>query len=240
MAAGTAATAIPEDLNEHLVDTTLPHKPRLLTRGERNRKELFVFHSPRNNRTVTISNILLLALALKFEFDPSLIAYVERPRRLALSAKQQIDISFWTRDKTGQEHFYLAIPNAGTVASTAGTANIRDREVLDEAAARHGLTLTYVTEREMVSAIAQCRTAFELLPHVWAYGRLLVRSTIRAQINALMATTPRTTLAQLIKLLDFQPDAIQAVTAAMIHDGTLRLVDYLPGNTTATLEVVRA
>jgi hypothetical protein len=240
MTAGTSATFVETDASTHPSNPSLPMKPRALSRSERNRREIFVFHSPKNNRVVTIAEMVHLALALQFEFDPSLLCYVERPRRIALSPRQEIDISFWTRSKTGEERYYLAIPNSGTMGSTSGNVSIRDQEELDEAAARHDLKLTYVTERQMISALSQCRVAFELLPHVWAHSRLIVRSTIRAQINAHLANNPRTTLADLIKLLDFLPDSIRAVAAAMVHDGSLRLVDYVAGNATATLEVVRA
>lgn len=240
MTAGTAATRIETDVSLHAGDATLPFKPRPLTRSERNRREIFVFHSPRNRRVVTVVQILHLASALRFEFDPSLLAYVERPRRIALSPRQEIDISFWTRDRAGEERYYLAFPNAGTMGSTSGTVSIRDREALDEAAARHDLRLTYLTEREMISSIAQCAIAFELLPHVWAYSRLVSRSVIRERINRHLANNPRTTLAQLINQIDFPPDSVRAVVAAMIHDGTLSLVDYIAGNATVTLEVRHA
>lgn len=240
MTAGTAATRTEADADIHATNASLPFKPRLLTRSERNRREIFVFHSPRNNRVVTLAEMLHLAIALQFEFTPTLAAYVERPRRIALSPRQNIDISFWTLSHTGEEHYYLAIPNAGTMGSTSGTVSIRDREKLDEAAARHDLQLSYITEREMIAAIANCAMAFELLPHVWAYSRLVSRSLIRTQINAHLLNNPRTTLAQLLQLLQFPSDSIRAVVAAMVHDGTLSLVDYVAGNSTVTLEVRRA
>lgn len=240
MTAGTASTRFESDADVHGINSSLPYQPRKLTRSERNRRELFVFHSPRNNRVVTIAELLHLAIALRFEFDPTLTAYVERPRRIALSPKQDIDVSFWTRDHAGEERYYLAIPNAGTMGSTSGTVSIRDREQLDEAAARHNLCLTYLTEREMVSNLGQCAIAFELLPHVWSYSRLLSRSIIRDRITGFLSNNYRTTLAQLIDLLDFPADSVRAVVAAMVHDGTLSLVEYVAGNATITLEVRRA
>ena len=240
MTAGSAAIARPLTVPVPPDHSPLPFKPRRLSVGERSRRELFVFHSPRNRRTVTVADFLHLAIALKFEFDPSLVAYVERPRRMALSPRQEIDISFWTRNRDGDERYYLAIPNAGTMSSTSGTVAIRDREALDAAAARHDLRLTYLTEREMLSAIAGSATAFELLPHVWAYQRLVCRSSIRVQILAQLAATSRVTLAQLVATLDFEAANIRAVVAGMIHDGTLRLIDYTPRGTTAVIEVRHA
>ncbi len=239
MTAGSAATRIDQEVVAHPTSSNLPYQPRMLSRGERSRREIFVFHSPRNDRVVTIAEFLHVAIALKFEFDPNLLCYVERPRRIALSARQEIDVSFWTRDRNGNERFYLAVPNAGTSGSTTGTVAIRDRDALDAAAERHGIRLTYITEREMISSMADCITSFELLHHVWAYRRIAARSLIRAQILGLLANSARTTLANLIQTLTFHPSSVRAVVAAMIHDGTLRQIEYTPGATQAILEVTR-
>mgnify|MGYP001302774073 CR=1 FL=1 len=241
MTAGTAATVIIQDEPQtHSTDASLPFQPRRLTPAERSRRELFVYQSPRNNRVVTIAGILNLAIALRFEFDPSIVAYVERPRRIRLTPKQEIDLSFWTRDRTGQERYYLSVTNAGTMSSTSGTVSIRDRGVLDEAAARHDLQLSYVTEREITSDLGACAIAFELLPHVWAYRQLTSRTFIRHHILGHLTNNTTTTLEELFKVVEYPHDSIRAVVAAMVHDGTLRLVNYVAGNHAVTLEVRRA
>lgn len=240
MTAGTAATRVETQLAAHASNPILPYAPRKLSRGERNRREVFVFRSPRNERVVTVTEFLHMAIALQFEFDPNLQCYVERPRRIALSPRQEIDISFWTRSCAGEERFYLAIPVSGTVGSTRGSVSIRDRDALDAAAERHGLRLTYIPERQLMSSIADCAIHFELLQHVWAYKRLLARSVIRSQILALLAATPRITLAGVIQSVEFDADNVRAVVAGMVHDGSLRLVDYIAGSAHATVEVCHA
>jgi hypothetical protein len=126
------------------------------------------------------------------------------------------------------------------MSSTSGTVSIRDREVLDEAAARHDLQLSYLTEREVTSDLGTCAIAFELLPHVWACRRLQSRTYVRQHILGHLANNTATTLEQLFKLVEYPHDSIRAVVAAMVHDGTLRLVNYVAGNPTVTLEVRRA
>lgn len=240
MTAGTTATADTASAKSHAIDPALPYTPRKLTRGERNRREVFVFYSPRNRRVVTIADAVNIAVALRFEFDSSLQTYIERPRRIQITAKQQIDVSFWTRDASGEERFYLVVPAAGTVGSTTGTVSIRDRSEIDEAAERNGIRLHYVTEAELLSARCWLSTAFELLPLVWDYSRLATRSLIRSQIRARLAQTERVSLSNLVKTLEFSPASIRAVVAGMIHQGELRLVDYLPGAADAVLEVAGA
>lgn len=240
MTAGIAATRDEPKPKSHVTNPALPHQPRKLTRSERNRREIFVFPSPRNARVVTVAEFLHLTLALQFEFDPNLQCYIERPRRIALSPRQDIDISFWTRNKQGEERYYLAIPASGTIGSTSGTVSIRDREALDATADRHGLQLTYITERELVSSIGDCAIRFELLHHVWAYNRLVSRSIIQEQILALLTNLPRLTLSGLIQHLAFDADNVRAVVAGMVHAGRLRLVGYTAGSAQATVEVCHA
>ncbi len=240
MTAGTSATAGNLPAASHAVDPNLPYEPRKLSRGERSRREVFVFFSPRNQRVVTVADVVNAAVSLKFEFDASIQYYIERPRRLQLTPKQQIDVSFWTRSTSGEERFYLVIPEAGTIGSTAGNVSIRDRTQLDAAATRNSIQLHYLTEAELLSARTMLATAFELLPLVWDYGRLPTRSLIRNHIRARLVNTERVSLLHLIKTLDFTSASVRAVVAGMIHAGELRLVDYFPGATDAVVEVVRA
>lgn len=239
MTAGTQATQT-QSITAHAVNPHLPHEPRPLSRGERSRREVFVFFSPRNQRIAVIADMVNVALALRLEFDSTLTHYIERPRRLKVSDKQEIDITFWTRSKTGQEAFYLVIPDSATVGSTVGTLSIRDRGVLEAAAQRQGISLHFVTEDELLSSRTWLATAFELLPLVWQYGRLLNRSMIRARIEGLMRNVERMNLSSLLKALDYDPSHVRAVVAAMVHEGSVRLVDYQPGGVDAVLEVPHA
>ena len=242
MSAGAAATAIITDagVTSHHVDASLPHKPRVLSRPERSRRETFVYYSPRNSRIVTLCEAINIALALKFEFDASLETFVERPRRIALSAKQEIDLSFWTRGSNGEESYYLVIPNAGTMGSTSGTVAIRDRQVLDEAAQRHGLNLHYITEKELITASAELAAYWQLLAHVQHYRRLLNRVFIRASIQAVFACTPSSTLRQIVHQLQerFLADQVTAVVAGMIHGGSLRITEFGGFSQDTLLEVI--
>lgn len=240
MTSGTSATAGTETPVSHATDPALPYEPRKLSRGERSRREVFVFFSSRNRRVVTIADVVNAAVGLKFEFDPTVQAYVERPRRLHLTAKQQIDVSFWSRNSSGEERFWLVIPETGTVGSTSGTVAIRDRAELDGAAARAGIQLHYLTEAQLLSARVWLSTAFELLPLVWEYDRLPTRSLIRNQIRARLVNVERVSVSTLIKTLDFAPGNIRAVVAGMIHAGELQLVDYRPGASDAVVEAKHA
>lgn len=242
MSAGTAATTADAPIARHTVDERLPFRPRTLSMGERTRREALTYFSPRNRRIVTLTDAGPIALGLRLEFDPSLVAYVERPRRLALTDKQQIDVSFWTRDHAGNERFVLFVPTCGTLPSTAGLAAVRDRDVLNAAARRHGFELTYVTERELLSTSAERGAYWQLLPHVQHHCRLIVRSLVESAVEAAFVLTPKSTLRGISKQLAdrFTSDQVAAVIAAMVHRGRLRILVHAGFNEDTVMEVVNA
>jgi hypothetical protein len=238
MTAGASATAAPStDGARHTTDPSLPYRPRLLSSGEATSREIFVFYSPRNERVVKVCEYLHLALALQLEFDPSLTAYVERPRKINVSTKHAIDIAFWTRDKAGQERFLIAVPKIGTVGYARDGSALRDRDRMNIAADRHELALTYVLEQELLTASQAIRTYFLLLPHVQSVRRIGSRLVIRQALRAYFTATPRATFRTLVAHFEsFSPDHVTAVAASMIHDGTLQLDLSRPLSPDAMLE----
>jgi hypothetical protein len=224
MSAGLSATVSPEDETPQAQDPDLPHKPRQLTLGEATSREIFLFHSPKNHRTVKVAEYLHLALALRFEFDPSVESYVERPRKISVSPKFAVDIGFWTRSLSGQETFFIGVPNAGTPGHKRDGAFMRDRERMELAAQRHDLTLTYITEQELLTESIAIRTYFELLPHVQYARRIPSRLTIGQGIKAFFTLTPRASFRTLIgHLPQFGRDKVLSVTASLLHRGDLRV-----------------
>lgn len=206
--------------------------PRPLARGERSRRVVHVYYSPRNTRVVTIADAINACLGLKLEFDPTVLEYVERPVRLQIGPREQVEVEFWSRHRDGEQRYHVVLP--------AGPSAAARREELERAAERHGIVLHFTPEEVLRSEQAWLRTAEELLEWVWWHARLVSRSTIRAQIKARLAAIDRVTLTQLVATLAFPDPHIRAVVAAMIHDGSLRLVDYTPGAEDALLEVARA
>ncbi|HET7332591.1 hypothetical protein [Dyella sp.] len=224
MSAGVSATVSPEEETLQAQTTTLPYRPRTLTLGEATSREIFLFHSMKNQRTVKVAEYLHLALALKLEFDPTIEQYVERPRKIFVSPKFAIDIAFWARSKTGQERFLIGVPKVGTPGHSRDGTALRDRERMETAAQRHEINLTYVTEQELLSESAALRTYFELLPHVQYTRRIANRVTISQGIKAYFSATPRVSFRSLITYFSqFSHDQVFAVAASLVHAGILRV-----------------
>ncbi len=242
MTSGTASTSgvktIPNAM--HSINNELPFQPRRLNRGERSRHLTHVFFSPRNNRVVTVADTINAAAAMKFEFQATLAAYVERPRRLQLTPRQQIDVAFWTRAKTGEERFVITVPDSGNIGSTSGMVSMRDPDLLADVAERHEIVLHTLTEATLRSEMAWLKVCNELLLHVWEYSRQPARTVIRHQIEGYLLQVPRVSLSALLRNLAFTETAVKSVVAAMVHEGGIRLVDYTPGLIDAVLEVGNA
>lgn len=229
MTAGASATQWPNGVVGSpliSVDPSLPFQPRLLSPKERSKTDLYVFYSPRNRRVTSITEALNFALGLQLEFDPDITAYVERPYRLILSPRRHVDISFWTRRRSGEERFRLTIPSSATVGIAGGEFAARERDVLNQAAARQGLKVDHVFESELVRCGEQISTYFRLLPYVQSVRRIAGRATIRDGIYAHLSSIERATFRQLHHILcQHDPRHLTAVAASMIHEGEIRLTD---------------
>lgn len=228
MTAGMSATIVPLGKStkkkdaKNQDDWTLPFRPRVLTTNERQQRDLYVFYSPRNHRVVQVVEAINFALSLNFDFNPRLECYVERPRRINLTAKRQIDISFWTRDLEGKESFYLTIPASETIPAYGGDVVACERDLIDDAAKRHGIKIEYIFERDLVRHGDRLSLYFRLLPFVQSTRRIVCRSLIRDGIKEYFDAVPRASCHQLQQALPkYDRNHVQAVAAAMVHSGYL-------------------
>lgn len=228
MAAGNSSTTKPTKHKPLETDNTshLIHQPCKLSQGEAVSRNLFVFYSPKNQRMVEVCEWIHLALALILEFDDQIRGYVERPLEVKISPKQIVHVAFFTESMGGQRRYLMAIPKAGTVGHAKEGAALRDRARMDAAAARAGVSFTYVTEQDLLAKHVQLRRYFKLLPYVQSVRRVLARGVIANAVKAYFATKPRASIGQLILAIDRYPrDQVRSVVAQMIHGGTLTFID---------------
>ncbi|MCF3550594.1 hypothetical protein [Stenotrophomonas maltophilia] len=217
------------------LDPLLTYSPRPLSRGQRSRREVFVYQSPRNHRVVTIADAACFAYALLLEFDSRVVAYVERPRQLQLTAKQRIDVSFWTMSADGQERFHLLAPHERDGRGAAVAIALTDG--LEEIALRNGVQVLYISEAELMSSLQRVATAYELLPLVWDSERIVARAAIAEQIGHLLRHATSLGLGAISSASAHPRRQVVATAAWMIHQGLIRLVDHVPGAADTVLEL---
>jgi hypothetical protein len=235
MSAGKSATST-EAMSHHTAKG-LPYSPIGLRRGKRDSREVFVFESPKGRRIATIAELPNFCLALLLEFDPSIAQYVERPRRISLAVRRELELSFWTRGRDGSESYLLVVPDKRVAASSTGLVKLPPDAELVAVAMDHGINLRIVTQAELTSQAHAISSAFELLPLVNASARLQNRSEVAAKIMAITASAARMSVKVLIQHIDASTFAASSIVAWLIHRGNLSLIDYLPGASDAFVEV---
>lgn len=201
----------------------VPYSPRALTRAERRSEDLYRFHSPKCGRIVEVTSCMAAAWALRCEFDSACTIYVERPRTLTLP-DETVELSFWTRDRSGVEQTWLLVPNDTTVLAPDKRREHRHVRALMTAAQNASLVLNFVTEPDVHAQSARIGIAFQLLPLVQSARRLVHRVSLREAVLAAFSHVNRTTLPQLQQATaPFHTADVRAMVADLIHAGEIEL-----------------
>lgn len=206
----------------------VPHEARRLTEKEISALDVRMFKSPKCCRTVHVVGVPCFCLALCYEFNSLIALFVERPRYL-LVGDDTFELSFWIRFANGKEKYVLVVPSAETEAASEGRRRHRRAQQLLEAAASVGLELSFVFEAEFAARAGEVATALRLLPHVQIARTLPQRGVLRDAIRKSVASWPNIRLSELQRTLEgFDPSDVQAVTAELIHEGTLKIDRQAP------------
>lgn len=202
----------------------LPFSPRDLTRQEQRREDLYLYHSPKLARTVAVIGVLALALALELDFSPDTVGFVERPRVLPYRDKE-VELSFWQRERSGRERFYLLVPNvAHEVEPKSRQRRHRDARDIIEAANAAGISLQFVFEADVLAKAASIGTWFRLLPYVQTAMTLPHRHSIQERVLETFAMQSSMTMDQIeASLVGLNAADVRAVVCAHIHSGTLAI-----------------
>lgn len=200
----------------------LPYAPRVLSASELKKLDVYFFESPKLARRVTVIGPTALALALQLEFDADIVTYVERPRTLTVDTTD-IDLSFWTRTRKGNEQFSLI-----TVSSDGSTAALlarnRRREAVVSAAQAAHLALQFVPQSSLTATKTTSTNRLRLLPYVQTAAEVPQADVIEERVMALFELQPRLAFAQIERAVpEFDYRDARAVTCALIHRGALRL-----------------
>jgi len=200
----------------------LPFGPRDLTRKEQRREDLYLYRSPKLARTVAVIGALALALALELEFNADTVGFVERPRILPCR-NGEVELSFWNREQTGLERFYLLVPNAiREVDQRSRQRRHREANDIIEAANAAGLSLQFVFEADVLAKAASIGTWFRMLPYVQTALTLPHRHSIQERVLEAFASQRRMTMAQIeASLTGLNAADVRAVVCTEIHSGCL-------------------
>lgn len=206
-------------------DLAPPFQPRPLTRSERRHGDLYLYQSPKVVRKVELIGCLATAVALQFEFDPDVTAFVERPRTLEVG-ERHIELTFWTQEARGRERFWLLVPTDESVHLNSPRREHRNARMLIEAAQAAHISLYFIYEDEMRKRTATTGTWYRALPYVQTAMTLPNRAALRVQVRTIFDVTPRTTLDQIEgQLRGFHAADVRAVALDLVHAGELSLCE---------------
>lgn len=204
---------------------SLPYEPRTLTKSERRRGDLHVFYSPKLGRRVELIECVRMALALRFEFDPQTLTYVERPRTLEVQG-EPIELDFWTREQRGHERYWLIVAINDTVSPGSPRRNYRRARDMVEAARQAQLCLDFCFEEDLQKDAGALGTWYRLLPYAQTALTLPNREILRERVLREFDTLARASFDQIeSSLRGFHAADVRAVVVNLVCDGLLALVD---------------
>jgi hypothetical protein len=208
-----------------------PYTSRTLTRRELQKLDIHTFNSPKEDtRMVRVVGLPNLALALRLEFDPTIIAYTERPRLLRCGA-DVYEFSYWYLERGGRETLALLVPTPDSAPAEGGRRRHRRAEQLLDAARAAHLPLSFVFESELVAQGQELATFLRMLPSVQIARRLANRYPLREHILRIVTQFDRCRLSQLVSALEgYAPADVQCVTCDLAHAGLLAFDAKAPLN----------
>ncbi|WP_223574670.1 hypothetical protein [Xanthomonas citri] len=191
---------------------------RELSLRELKRQDIFFYYSPKLGRRVTVVEPSRLALALELEFDPTVLAYVPRPRSLDTQAGG-IELCFWSCTKAGFEQFYSI-----TSGATGGSKLEQRRTSLLLAATTAKIALRLEPQAQYLHRATANANRLRLLPYVQIAQQLAQRESITARILDVFRFQPRQSFHQLERAVDeFDSRDVRATACALVHVGQLKL-----------------
>lgn len=219
------------------VEEGLPFEARPLTRKEQRRGDLYLYSSPRLRRTIAVIGAMTLAMALELEFSTVTTAYVERPRLLRYR-DSEVELSFWQREHTGRERFYLLVPDeVSETEPKSRHRRHRDARDLIDAANAAGISLAFVFEADVLAKAASIATWYRLLPYVQTAHSLPHRQSIEGRLLESFVNQPRMSFDQCEAVLNGLHAAdVRAVVCELIHRGLLLIDPAKPLHRHAVVE----
>ena len=208
-----------------VASSLLPFAARPLTLSERRRGDLYIYSSPKMDRRVELIHCVRMAVGLTLEFNPSVLAYVERPRTLTVQGPP-IELDFWIREPRGRERFLVVVPIDDTLNPRSPRREFRRARELLEVAQHAQLALEFCFEADLQKDAGILGTWYRLLPYVQTATALPNRQSLRDHVMAHFDHVASATFDQIENTLRaFHAADVRAVIVDLIHAGRLALVD---------------
>jgi len=207
----------------------LPYSPRLLSRQERDREDVYLLHSPKVAREASVIGPLRLAFWLEQEFTSHTSHIIERPRSLTLADGRSMELDFWTRSVTGHETFWIAVSAEETISADRELTS-KDHPQWQRAAQLAGIHVGFVFEHDLHQRAQRVANHLHMLPYVQALRRQNTSSQAIMAVKDLFSHGAFSlSFAQIDDNLSPALDSVGRMAAcALVHSGWLRYDESLP------------
>ena len=214
--------------------------PRNLTRSELLRLDVYMYHSPKLNRGISVISPAALAMLLDFEYRPEVVTMVERPRYLK-AGESSYELTFWSHTIHGQEMFHLITSFPSRTATEVHKSQLK-KESLIEAGKNAHIALQIIPDTYFLRMARVNSNRLRILPYVQTARELPDIDEVKARILELFEFQQRISfqrIEQTIQNIDSRN--IRAATCALIHSGKLNvdLTTKLHDNSIVEINVVR-
>lgn len=200
-----------------------PFEPRTLTTSERKAGDLRLFDSPKLGRRIEVLGPLTFLAALRLEFDPQVLTYVERPRSLEV-LDRNVELHFWSRERRGLERFWLIVPNDEALDPTSPRRAHREADAFVDAANRAHINVQFLFEDEIARDGPRLTAFRRLLPYVQSACALSNRQQMRDRVCELFDHVPRATIEHICgEMRGFHEGDVRAALADLLHSGYLSM-----------------
>jgi len=184
-----------------------------------------------------VADLVNFCQALMLEFDPQVEMYVERPRRITVGEKRDLELSFWVGRRDGTQHYQFVIPTKRVASLSVGLVKLPADDELIHMALNQGLVLRLVHENSLASRASEVAVAYELLPLVWANAKIAGARQLEVRIEDMLQNVERLTMSALQLQTGQARFAVACAVASLVYTGRVQLVDYRPGDPDALVEV---
>lgn len=209
--------------------THRPFHPRLLTKSELDRNDVFMTTHPRSGDLVTLVDPIRLAQWLLLIFNRQYRDCVERPRQLSLHHDKTVELDFWTLHNDGSEMFWVLVPEKDCQRGPSGRAH-RDATLWSQAASGAGIPITFIYESEILHQGPKIANYFRLLPHAQAARHLPDITLLRGRISEVFSHLPIALTFEQVEnsLQKLDKAAVRATLSGLICEGQLTFEEDLP------------
>lgn len=195
------------------------YQGRKLTQAEIRQSDYRAFHSPLLNATVETKGPAQFATALRLEFDPSVDVYAIRPRKIAVTEDESVEIFAWVRHASGNENYIVLLPDRNSRNATR-LSRFEDR--VNRAIAASGLTVAVQRNSQCLERAGDVATLMSLLQWIRLSASVPdamdVSRAVLSTVDLLRTPSVKEILARTASIGRM---SVLSVTAALLHVGEL-------------------